>query len=1233
MLSWKNNDLGRNTQHNFATWLEENKIHLEETLIAEAFRFIETLCHQYDTTQSPPHHYNLRYPSEWVKLGYAKNTRDKDRCTYKTDGIKYTDSGIPQLQVTFTCFQGGGTHHTFNSAPIIQALWEQHQTGVPRNKGQAKRLAKQSARRQAALESAQRRAAFEAKRKAAAIANDQALWETLAQQGTSNYLTRKGFTSETVLFNYSLQKTQYIFKDMDCRFGDDDHGRFIALPIIDLNGNLNGLQKIYDDPSLGKKFTYGLEKTGHFILLGELSQITNVIRIVEGYTTGKTVQRATGEPVICALDAGNLLPVAQAFRSRYPDKFIIIHCDNDQWKEWEINPSTRQYKGNIGVTKGIKAAKSVPATFYTVPQFDGLNTSSLPTDYNDLYQLAGLEEVRHQLMIPLPIQPKPIKFFSPTEAKALLEQQVEAFYQADQSKVIALTAGGGKTQAMINHLLPGTEIYEPNHAKCEELKAEIETRHTGLKVHIPKGRSARLNTTQRMCQKYEAAERIAQLGYRVYNCLCHHGEEICEFLGKDTFDEQGKLSNPTCPWVRQWLEPAEVRILPHAYLELERSNLETISFTPERIVIDERFYSGLLKTYSLPLLDFKDSDLDETIKKPIIHALREGLPLLKTLREAGITTTRLQEALEVSKSTWPELSITPGMSLAEQLSRLANLKRPSNAKKVLQTILKEFDQPRDECTGVHYYVDNHVEQISVYYQNPITRFDNERRKMLKVVDCLEKADEKGLTTTALLKQLNTTPDWLYRCREALENASILCSVINQDNPLKLALNYQQVLENFEETTLYPLLIIDADADKRLLDKLLCHKKMEYIDIHCQDNLQVTQLCSATVSATSLRKSPDLYLDLAVQWTKERLAEGKTVKIGGAQIFTGNPNQDLQPHEKLMALGDQVQFTHFGGLRGLNHYKDTDAGITIGRNQPPLHVIENEARALFADDPNPLQLLGSQLLPKVPVAYRMRDGSLRWAIVERHPDERIQAILEQHREREIEQDIRRLRTVHHQGKPKDYFVITNLPLPTIVVDELISTREANGHTNLNKAQTLVEHFFLREMAPLVMPLSDPTLLQSECPQVTFNSDEAARKFGQRIIGQNLIGPLLDHVQFNFDVKTINYRIRGQRGKSSKALIACSYEQAKTQLEMWLKQEVVIEEMPTPPESVKREHSPYFEIDKPVVESLGTIDEVIDYLDSSCHDEWLWDSITNLLTKPVDVEVLKAFVMRIIEYNRD
>lgn len=84
-----------------------------------------------------------------------------------------------------------------------------------------------------------------------------------------------------------------------------------------------------------------------------------------------------------AFDATNLMPVAKHIRNHYPDKEIIICADNDQFTE-----------GNPGLTKAKEAANAVNATVI-FPKFNSLE--SRPTDFNDLYQLEGLDCVRKQL--------------------------------------------------------------------------------------------------------------------------------------------------------------------------------------------------------------------------------------------------------------------------------------------------------------------------------------------------------------------------------------------------------------------------------------------------------------------------------------------------------------------------------------------------------------------------------------------------------------------------------------------------------------------------------------------------------------------------------------------------------------------------------------------------------------------------------------------------------------------
>ena len=70
-------------------------------------------------------------------------------------------------------------------------------------------------------------------------------------------------------------------------------------------------------------------------------------------------------PVAVAFDAGNLLPVAQSLRAKFPHIEITLCADND------LNTP-----GNPGLTKAREAAAAVGALL-AVPPYAG--------DFNDMY--------------------------------------------------------------------------------------------------------------------------------------------------------------------------------------------------------------------------------------------------------------------------------------------------------------------------------------------------------------------------------------------------------------------------------------------------------------------------------------------------------------------------------------------------------------------------------------------------------------------------------------------------------------------------------------------------------------------------------------------------------------------------------------------------------------------------------------------------------------------------------
>jgi len=95
---------------------------------------------------------------------------------------------------------------------------------------------------------------------------------------------------------------------------------------------------------------------------------------------------ATGFAVLSAFNAGNLCPVAEMAREKYPDREIVICADNDL-----TNTKPDGTPCNPGREKAEEAAHSVGAKLALCPSVGGRNT-----DFNDLHQATddGLERVR-----------------------------------------------------------------------------------------------------------------------------------------------------------------------------------------------------------------------------------------------------------------------------------------------------------------------------------------------------------------------------------------------------------------------------------------------------------------------------------------------------------------------------------------------------------------------------------------------------------------------------------------------------------------------------------------------------------------------------------------------------------------------------------------------------------------------------------------------------------------------
>ena len=167
----------------------------------------------------------------------------------------------------------------------------------------------------------------------------------------------------------------YLVRKQVGAYGIRQHTANLLVPLCDLDGMLHSLQTI--TPAGEKRFLAGTPKRGLFCLIGDSLDNPHGVYVCEGYATGASLYEAYRLPVLVAFDAGNLLPVTQAYRSRFPFIPVTVCADND-----------RKSDTNTGLTKAREVVATVPNVGLIVPQFPAAAPLHL-SDFNDLSVLLG----------------------------------------------------------------------------------------------------------------------------------------------------------------------------------------------------------------------------------------------------------------------------------------------------------------------------------------------------------------------------------------------------------------------------------------------------------------------------------------------------------------------------------------------------------------------------------------------------------------------------------------------------------------------------------------------------------------------------------------------------------------------------------------------------------------------------------------------------------------------------
>lgn len=162
---------------------------------------------------------------------------------------------------------------------------------------------------------------------------------------------------------------------------------WLVVPVHTIDHKVLTLQII--KPNGFKRLWKGTSPKGNMIWLSEElpENYNSVIRVCEGYATGCTIRSITGSPVVCSINANNLLDTVIELRRKYINANIRICADNDKWGA-----------ENTGLKYAEQAARLCGMSLH-YPVFDEQYSFCKPTDFNDLFVLAGHEIVKKQLII------------------------------------------------------------------------------------------------------------------------------------------------------------------------------------------------------------------------------------------------------------------------------------------------------------------------------------------------------------------------------------------------------------------------------------------------------------------------------------------------------------------------------------------------------------------------------------------------------------------------------------------------------------------------------------------------------------------------------------------------------------------------------------------------------------------------------------------------------------------
>jgi len=560
--------------------------------------------------------------------------------------------------------------------------------------------------------------------------------------------------------------------------------------------------------------------------------------------------------------------------------------------------------------------------------------------------------------------------------------------------------------------------------------------HGGFKVEMYQGR------VRAGCKIVEQMDLATKSGLSGSNLCRKKMTKKEKDLAEDGETEKFCVHFHSCPAIAQAqvFDTAHLVLMPHAFLAL---NLPAAAKTTRGVIIDERAHDLFLHTTQIPV-----DALSLTRRPPRLSKKEKAARVAadKEFREEdwanGLSMDR-EEAVEIFLK-----AIHEHRDPAVDFHKMPDYR----GRRLIESALKMCSASMHRDTEIEPNMS--LERVEKVAAEPAGKYAREEWRLwtilLERVDIVQNAELsgkilKGPVGDARIQYLHgvddprgkrirlswrTEPNWIDR------------PILLLDASAEPAIIRKVWKRNQED-------IIETD----LVSRAGLYRKLKTVVIHAGGNgnnvLPIYRPFSnmMIIGEPSSVKNQKKLMQPAQILARVRLLIGAlSLRHADGRILVGCNIPIRKAINQSWVAPGNVDFGHFGALRGLDVYRQHIAALSIGRLELPIDLIDGLAAALTYDDEDPefpIDKDGTGYIGDDPVriplkskTFRLRDGRSIEIEIPIPDGEWARAVQSQYREEELVQFLGRLRPFHRDTIPTWYACSSVLP-QDVIIDEVVS----------------------------------------------------------------------------------------------------------------------------------------------------------------------------------------------------